>query len=47
MKLLKEYKAVALIYLIITLVNVIWVINYDKPNEIKQVSKEKVILQNV
>lgn len=46
MKLLKDYKGVALIYLIITLVNVAWVVNYDKPNDIKQVSKERNVVLN-
>lgn len=46
MKLLKDYKGVALIYLIITLVNVAWVVNYDKLNDIKQVSKERNVVLN-
>lgn len=46
MKLLKDYKGVALIYLIITLINVVWVVNYDKPNDIKQVSKERNVVLN-
>lgn len=46
MKLLKDYKGVALIYLIITLFNVIWIINYEKPGDVKQVQKEKNIVMN-
>lgn len=46
MKLLKDYKGVALIYLIITLFNIIWVINYEKPNDIKQVQNERNIVMN-
>jgi hypothetical protein len=47
MKLLKDYKGVALIYLIITLVNVVWVVNYDKPSEPNQVSNERNVVINV
>jgi len=46
MKLLKDYKGVALIYLVITIVNVIWVVNYNKPEDIKQVSNEKNVVFN-
>ena len=46
MKLFKEYKGVALIYLFITIVNVMWVVNYEKPDYIKQVNKEKDIVLN-
>lgn len=46
MKLLKDYKGVALIYLVITLFNVIWVVNYEKPEDIKQVQKEKTVVMN-
>ncbi len=46
MKLLKDYKGVALIYLVITLVNVIWVVNYNKPEDVKQVSNERNIVLN-
>lgn len=46
MKLLKDYKGVALIYLIITLINVIWVVNYNKPEDIKQVSSERNVVLN-
>ncbi len=33
MKLLKDYKGVAIVYLVLTIFNVLWVINYDKPSE--------------
>ena len=46
MKLLKDYKGVALIYLVITLVNIIWVVNYEKPQDLKQVNKERNIVFN-
>ena len=46
MKFLKEYKGVALVYLIITLINVVFVINYEKPEDIKQVSNERNIVVN-
>lgn len=46
MKFLKEYKGVALVYLIITLINVVFVINYEKPEDIKQVSNERNVVVN-
>lgn len=46
MKIFKGYKGVALIYLIVTLVNVIWVVNYEKPADAKQVSKERNVVLN-
>ncbi len=46
MKFLKDYKGVAVIYLVITLINILWVINYEKPSDIKQVAKEKNIVLN-
>lgn len=46
MKLFKGYKGVALIYLIITLINIIWLVNYEKPDEVKQVSKERNVVLN-
>lgn len=47
MKLLKDYKGVALIYLVITLVNVIWFVNFEKPNEeVSRVSNEKTVVFN-
>lgn len=47
MKILKDYKGVALIYLILTLVNAIWIIGYDKEETIKQVSNERNVVINV
>ena len=46
MKLLKDYKGVAIIYIIITLFNVIWIVNYEKPGEQKRASKERNIVMN-
>jgi hypothetical protein len=47
MKALKGYKKVAMIYLILTIVNVIWVIGYQKPSEKKEVYKEKSVVVNL
>lgn len=46
MKLLKDYKGVAIIYIIITLFNVIWIVNYEKPGKQKRASKERNIVMN-
>lgn len=46
MKIFKDYKGVALIYLVITLVNVIWVVNYSNPENVKQASNEKNVVLN-
>lgn len=46
MKLLKDYKGVALIYIVITLINVIWVVNYEKPSDVSKVSNEKTVVFN-
>ena len=46
MKLFKGYKAVAVLYLIITVINIVWVVNYEKPNDIKQVNKQKDVVLN-
>lgn len=46
MRLFKGYKGVALIYLIITIVNVIWVINYERPTDIKQASEKTNVVLN-
>ena len=45
-KLLKDYKGVAFIYIVLTLVNVLWVVNYEKPVNVKRVSNEKNIVLN-
>lgn len=47
MKILKDYKGVAFIYVILTLINVVWVIGYEKIDEVKQVSNEKNVVINV
>lgn len=47
MKWIKDYKGVAIIYVILTIVNVIWIVGYEKPDEIKQVSNEKNVVINV
>lgn len=44
MRLLKDYKGVALIYIIITLFNVIWVVNYENVGEQKGTVKERNIV---
>ena len=46
MKLLKEYKGIAFIYIVLTFINVLWVINYEKPVDTKRVSNEKNIVLN-
>lgn len=46
MRIFKGYKGVALIYLIITIVNVIWVINYERPTDIKQASEKTNVVLN-
>lgn len=43
MRLIKDYRKVAIIYILLTLVNVIWIISYDRNDEIKHVSSEKQI----
>lgn len=46
MELLKDYKGVALIYAILTLVSVVWIVNFDKPST-KQVSNERNVVINL
>jgi len=46
MELLKDYKGVVLIYAILTLLSIIWIVNFDKPN-IKQVSNERNVVINI
>ena len=36
MKILRGYKIVALVYLIVTLVNVIWICNYNSDKQVKR-----------
>lgn len=46
MKMFKDYKGVAMLCLFITLINVFWVIGYERPNEVKHASKDKQIVMN-
>ena len=43
MKLFKDYKGVMLIYLVITIINVVWMVNYEKPNDNKRVQNENSV----
>lgn len=38
-KIFKEYKVVAIIYLVLTIINVVWLVNYDRSDMKKQVKK--------
>ncbi len=46
MRLLKDYKGVALIYIILTVVNIIWIVGYEKPIEKTQVGNERNVVIN-
>ena len=46
MKFFKEYKGVALVYLVITLINVVFIVNYEKPGDVKQAAKERNVVLN-
>lgn len=46
MKLFKGYKGVAIIYLVLTIINVVWVVNYEKPSSEKQVSAIRDVVLN-
>lgn len=46
MKLFKGYKGVALIYLVLTIINVVWIVNYEKPSSEKQVSATSDVVLN-
>lgn len=46
MKLFKGYKGVAIIYLVLTIINVVWVVNYEKPSSEKQVSTTRDVVLN-
>lgn len=46
MKLFKGYKGVAIIYIILTVLNIIWLVGYDNNTTTKQVSNEKSIVLN-
>ena len=43
MRLIKDYKKVAIIYILLTLINVIWIVSYDRNDNVKQVSNDKKI----
>ena len=45
MKLLKDYKGAILIYLVITLINVIWVTNYNNEDK-RQVSNDNAVVMS-
>ena len=46
MRLLKDYKKVAIIYILLTLINVIWIVSYDRSETIKYVdSKKQIVLK--
>lgn len=47
MSLLKEYKGVAFIYLVITIINIFWVVGFDVPEKTEQVSNESNIVVNI
>ena len=42
----KEYKGVAIICLVLTVISVFWVVGVDKPSNTKSVSNEKTIVLN-
>lgn len=46
MKFFKGYKGVALIYLVLTIINVVWIVNYEKPSSEKQVSATRDVVLN-
>lgn len=46
MKLFKGYKGVAIIYLVLTIINVVWVVNYEKQSSEKQVSATRDVVLN-
>lgn len=47
MKLLKDYKGVAVFFAVITAINLVWVLSYQRPSEQHQVQNERVIVANV
>ena len=46
MKFFKGYKGVALIYLVLTIINVVWIVNYEKPSSEKQESATRNVVLN-
>ncbi len=45
MKLLKDYKGAILIYLVITLINVIWITNYNNEDK-RQVNNDNAVVMS-
>lgn len=45
MKLLKDYKGAILIYLVITLINVIWITNYNNEDK-RQVNNDNTVVMS-
>ena len=39
MKIFKGYKIVAIVYLVVTLVNVVWICNYNNDRQVKETVK--------
>ena len=46
MKTIKEYKGVALLYLVLAIINVVCVINIDNPTNVQEASTERNIVMN-
>lgn len=46
MRLLKDYKGVALIYIVLTLINVVWLVSYERPNKLSHVKTKKEVVFN-
>ena len=42
----KEYKGVAILCLVITILSIFWIVGFDKPNSTKRVSNDKSIIIN-
>ncbi len=47
MSTLKEFKGVAFIYLVITIINIFWVVGFDVPEKTEQVSNENNMVVNI
>ena len=45
MKLLKDYKGAILIYLVITLINVIWITNYNNEDK-RQLNNDNTVVMS-
>ena len=46
MKILREYKGVAIFFAVITLINAIWIMNYNPNENTAQVKNEQVLVSN-